>query len=71
MKFVNRIRLGLATNNMDYRELSEKTGISVVMINKYRGGKIPPVDDALKIAKALDTTVESLWYFLPDSVEEN
>ncbi|MBR3239511.1 MAG: helix-turn-helix transcriptional regulator [Oscillospiraceae bacterium] len=42
-------------------QLAAKSGVSRVSITRYENGqRVPKLDDALKIARALDCTVEEL-----------
>lgn len=51
-----RIELGLSQG-----ALAEKAGVTVMSICRYENGKrIPPLDIAVKIAKALGCTVDDL-----------
>ena len=52
---------------MTVPELSEKTGIDVFSLYKIRNDlRIPKLKPALKIAKALETTVDKLWQLEAD-----
>lgn len=47
--------------DMTQAKLAEATGMHLTNINAIVNGTRPRVDTALKIAKALNTTVEALW----------
>ena len=49
-------------NGLTQVELAEKVKISVRVYQKYENeGQAPNVRTAIRIARALDTTVEHLW----------
>lgn len=57
----NRIREIRKKRNLTIEELSEKSGISRVSINRYELGlRMPDLDVALSIANALKCTVDDL-----------
>lgn len=47
--------------DMTQTKLAEVTGLHLTNVNAIVNGTRPRVDTALKIAKALNTTVEALW----------
>lgn len=60
--FKERLRSLLDNKGLYVKELAAKTNMSKRSIDNYLGGQtsMPPADVAVKIAKALDTTVEYL-----------
>lgn len=47
---------------LSQKELAEKAGISGLACQRYEyGDRVPNARTAIRIAKALDTTVEELW----------
>lgn len=59
----NRIAEVRKVKNLTQPQLAEKAGLtSYTLIQRYeKGTRLPGVDIALRIAKALDTTVEELF----------
>lgn len=58
----NRIAELRKARKMTQPQLAEKVGILYQALQVYEYGKqIPSVDTAIKIARALDTTVEELF----------
>lgn len=43
------------------RTLGAKVGLSRTAISEIARGRLPRVDDAIRIARQLDVTVEELW----------
>ena len=62
MKFAEMLRDELDYQGMQVKELSEKTGISINTLNKYRPGSIvsPTLENALKIAEVLNVSLDYL-----------
>ena len=62
MKFAETLRDELEYQGMQVKELSEKTGISVNTLNKYRPGSVvsPTLENALKIAEVLNVSLDYL-----------
>ena len=60
MTFYERIQKILASKNMNFADLSRIIGISQPSMNGWKNGSIPRSDVGVRIAKALDTTVEYL-----------
>lgn len=62
MSFRENLKSELTYQGMLVKELAEKTGISKRTLDNYlrEKGSIPPVDAAVKIARALNVTVEYL-----------
>lgn len=62
MDFRERLREEIAFSGLTYKELSAKTGISKRTIISYVSGQscMPSADVAVKLAKALNTSVEYL-----------
>ena len=60
--FKERLRSLLDNKGLYVKELAAKTNMSKRSIDNYLGGQtsMPPADVAVRIAKALDTTVEYL-----------
>lgn len=59
----NNILLYLKTINMTQRELAKKVGITETSISRYIDNiRKPNVYIAIKIARALGTTVEKVFY---------
>jgi transcriptional regulator with XRE-family HTH domain len=60
--FKTNLRSELDYLGLTVKELSEKTGIAIGTLNCYLGARasMPPADIAVKIAGALDVTVEYL-----------
>ena len=47
---------------LSQKELADKAGISGLAYQRYEyGDRVPDARTAIRIAKALDTTVEKLW----------
>lgn len=60
-RFASAMREARARKKMSQKELSEKTGIATSTISSYEsGGKVPPLDIAIKIAKALGFSIDEL-----------
>lgn len=63
-EFRSRLRKWMRRKGMSQLELSERTGISQVVISRYASGKSMPGFYAIdKIAKALDCSVDDFRYF--------
>ena len=62
MSFASNLKELLELREMQIKELSAKTGISKNTIDNYLSGQksIPNAQNAIKIAKALNTTAEFL-----------
>jgi transcriptional regulator with XRE-family HTH domain len=62
MGFAENLRSELDYQGLIVKQLAVKTGINIHTLNHYLSGKksMPPADVALKIAAALDVTVEYL-----------
>ena len=62
MDFRDRLREEISFSGLTYKELSAKTGISKRTIISYVSGQscMPSADVAVKLAKALNTSVEYL-----------
>lgn len=62
MEFKENLREELRFQDIKVTELSEKTGISVNTLRNYLNGHnaLPNIYSAVKIARALGTTVEAL-----------
>ena len=62
MSFSDNLREALDFKDFQIKELASKTGISKNTIDNYLSGQksIPSAQNALKIAKALDVSVEFL-----------
>lgn len=62
MKFKETLKDELAYKNLQSKELSARTGISLHTINHYlaQNGNAPSAENAYKIAKALGVSVEYL-----------
>lgn len=60
---LNLIRETLRKKRMSQGELSRKSGVDRVHLCRIVGGHIvnPSVETAVKIARALEVSVESLW----------
>lgn len=62
-EFGRRLKTLLELRGMTQNELSEETGISQVSISKYLNGKSDPsLLNVLKIARALDCSLDDLTY---------
>ena len=58
----NKIKEFLEYRHMSQKELSDKTGLTEVSISRYvAGSRIPNVSIAMRIAAALNTSIESIW----------
>lgn len=56
-----QIRIVRLSQGMTQKELSDKTGISIVMISQYENGaRNPKIDKLFKIAKALNISIDIL-----------
>ena len=68
MSFANNLRREMEYQDIQVKELSQRTGISKNTLDKYLSGSqsLPSVEKAAKIAKALNVSVEYLL-----SAEEN
>lgn len=63
-EFSAQFRRKLSTTNLTQEDISELTGISKVMLSKYRQGKATPSGTNLcKLARALECTVSELAEF--------
>ncbi|GHU98190.1 hypothetical protein FACS189483_05870 [Spirochaetia bacterium] len=62
MDFAENLRSELDYQGLIVKELAAKTGININMLNHYLSGNnsMPRADAAVKIARALDVTVEYL-----------
>lgn len=62
MTFAENLREAIKITEMTTKELADKTGINENTISSYlkTNGSIPTADKAVKIAEALNTTVEFL-----------
>jgi transcriptional regulator with XRE-family HTH domain len=62
MGFAENLRNELDYQGLIVKQLAAKTGINVHTLNHYLSGKksMPPADTAVKIASALDVSVEYL-----------
>lgn len=62
MTFAENLREVIKITDMTTKELADKTGINENTISSYlkTNGSIPTADKAVKIAEALNTTVEFL-----------
>ena len=62
MGFAENLRDELEYQGMQVKELAEKTGLSINTLNKYRPGStvIPTIDNAHKIARALNVSLDYL-----------
>lgn len=62
MGFAENLRDELEYQGLQVKELSEKTGISINTLNKYRPGSkvVPTIDNALKIAQTLKVSLDYL-----------
>ena len=71
MGFKENLRAEMEYKDIKPKELSELTGISVNTLRNYINGHnaLPNIYSAVKIAKALGTTVENLVY-TPENQEE-
>lgn len=58
----NNIAYYLKKRGMTQRELAEKIGATEVSVSRWiKGNRIPKANDALKIAKALGTSVYEVF----------
>lgn len=58
----NGLREAREASGKTQAEVARETGVAEVMYQRYEyGGALPRVDRALRIAKALGTTVEHLF----------
>lgn len=61
MNFYENVKKLVKTNNLNLRNFIESLGINYSSYNSCKQyGNLPRADEALKIAKALNTTVEFL-----------
>ena len=73
MGFAENVKSELEFQDMQIKELSNKTGISRNTLDKYLSGKNatqPGVENAVKIAQALGVSVEYLVCNSPNSESE-
>ncbi len=67
IKFSKILSELMAKQNLTVSELSKKSGIHYVMINRYlksdRKGKLPSVETILSLAKALECSLDELLGF--------
>ena len=62
-EFQYRLRHVMLTHGYNQLILSEETGISKGMINRYINGEsIPSILNVMKIAKVLGCSLDELWY---------
>ena len=58
----NEILQAIRENNgLTQKEVAKKVGVSERMYQKYEYGTTPNAETAIRIAKALNSTVEELW----------
>ena len=71
--FRENLRIELNYQGVTIKELSAKTGIPVPTLDCYLGTRatVPSVDTAVKIAKALQVTVEELVIGVNMNLEKN
>jgi putative transcriptional regulator len=63
----NRLKQWRAAKNLTQAELAELIGVSRKTINTVENGVfVPSVLLSLKLARQLDTSVESLFHLVPD-----
>ncbi|MDR1469357.1 MAG: helix-turn-helix domain-containing protein [Spirochaetaceae bacterium] len=62
MGFRDNLKSELSYKGMQVKELAEKSGVNIHTINNYLNvrGRMPGADAAVKIARALDVSVERL-----------
>ncbi len=63
MKNNNNIRKIRMSRNLTQMQLSHRSGVQQTRISGYENGIVPLVTTALQIARALRTSVESIWPF--------
>ncbi len=73
MEFAENLKEAMFCKKMTTRELSQQTNIKIDTLNSYlkTNGSIPTVDKALKIAKALDVSVDFLVNGFESYTEKN
>lgn len=47
--------------DMKQVDLAKQTGIATATINRYVKGKVPTLENALKISEALEVHVDEIW----------
>lgn len=68
---MNRIRELRESKGLKQKDLAEKVGLSTPSISYYeRGRKKPSMNNAFKIAQALDTTIDGLFFGNVDKKEK-
>lgn len=61
---MNRIKEFRTKRGLRQKDVAKMIGVSVPSISYYeRGKKKPSINNALKIAQVLDTTIEDLFIF--------
>lgn len=61
-RFAAAMREARARKKMSQKELSEECGIATSTISSYEsGGKVPPLDVAVRIAAALNLSIDEIW----------
>jgi len=61
MKKGNKLKEKRLALGLTQAEVAEKVGIAESAYQRYEYGRIPNAQTAVKIARALDTTVENLY----------
>jgi len=68
----NRLKEWRATKNLTQAELAELVGVSRKTINTVENGVfLPSVLLSLKLARQLGTSVESLFYLVPEKRDKS
>ncbi len=61
MNYPNNVRAYREYHGVSQRWLARKVGCGKTTISELERGRLPNVVTAIKIARALETTVEKLW----------
>lgn len=61
MNYPNNVRAYREYHGVSQRWLARKVGCGKTTISEVERGRLPNVVTAIKIARALETTVEKLW----------
>jgi transcriptional regulator with XRE-family HTH domain len=57
----NRLRATRLQAGLSQAQLAERAGTRQYSVSRWEQGKFPQVPAAIRIAAALDTTVEAVW----------
>ena len=71
-RFAAAMREARARKKMSQKELSEKSGVATSTISSYEsGGKVPPLDIAVKLSKELGFSLDNLFQIEQEARVDN